>query len=73
MPTRINKPDSRFDTGHIILLIRARHGFTQKQLAKKTGLLQSSISRAEAYGCSLEYLYKIAEKTGDTITITLNN
>lgn len=49
-------------TGSAIMLIRAKAGVTQDQLAKKAKKYQSTISRAEAgSGCSFSYLNDLAK------------
>ena len=42
--------------------MRVAKGLSQIDLARKTGIKQASISRAEKNGCSLKFLNKIAKK-----------
>ncbi len=45
-------------------------GLTQEKLAKKMKVKQSSISRAEAYGCSMPFLVKACNACKIKLTIS---
>ncbi len=49
--------------------LRIGAGLTQKQMAKRTKIHQPSLARAEAYGCSMTMLAKIAKAVGKKIVI----
>lgn len=59
--------------GNLVTQIRYDKGWTQGQLGKKVGLHQPAIARIEGYGYvpSLKTLYKIADKCGYKLKVTL--
>lgn len=61
--------DTAFNVGRAVFFILMKSGLTQQQLSKKAGVLQSSISRAENYGCSFSFLDKLAKASGLKIEI----
>ena len=63
--------DTPFNTSRVVNEIRMRGSLTQKELAKKTGLLQSAISRIENEGCQLSTLNKIAKAEGFRLEIKI--
>ena len=56
-----------------IIKARTEQNMTQKELAQRTGLRQSNISRLESgnYNPSIEFLAKVAKGLGMTLHITL--
>jgi hypothetical protein len=50
-------------------IMRLNAGLTQVQMAKRTKIHQPSLARAEAYGCSITMLAKIAKAVGKKIVI----
>lgn len=65
--------DMAFHTATKAFTLRLNAGMTQNKLAKKTGLRQPSIARAEAYGCSIGTLAKIAKAVGKKIVIKIED
>jgi DNA-binding XRE family transcriptional regulator len=61
--------DIKFHSGRAVFFILMESELTQTQLAKKAGVLQSSISRAECEGCQLSFLNKLAKAAGLRIEI----
>lgn len=63
----------KLEIGYKIAQLRAKLGFTQKQLAEKIKTSQTVISRLESgdyWQCSLRTLEKIAFATGTHLDIT---
>ena len=56
-----------------IIKARTEQHITQKELAERTGLRQSNISRLESgnYNPSIEFLAKVAKGLGMTLHVTL--
>ena len=61
--------DINFNSGRAVFFILMQSGLTQQQLARKAGVLQSSVSRSENYGCQLSMLNKLAKAGGLRIEI----
>lgn len=55
------------EMGKIIVYARTVSNVTQKQLEKKSGVTQESISRAETKGCSVALAEKLLNSMGCTL------
>lgn len=58
------------DTAFALELMRAKEGISQKELAELINTRQESISRAESYGCSYEFLTRAAKAMGYILKIS---
>lgn len=64
----------RYETIEQIIKARKEQNITQSELAKRIGTQKSNISRLESgnYNPSLDFLVKVSEALGKTITIQLH-
>lgn len=64
----------RYEMISQLILARTKKGITQKQLAQRIGTKQSAIARLESGNAnpSLEFLEKIAEGMGYTLTVHIS-
>jgi len=69
-----NRLGPEYDIIEAIIRQRIKKGLTQKQLAKKIGTKQSSLSRLESgnYNPSLSFLKKVATALDSDLHITLS-
>ena len=64
----------RYEAIEQIIRARKEHNMTQAELAKRVGTQKSNISRLESgnYNPSLDFLAKVAESLGKSLSIQLN-
>lgn len=68
------KLQPRYETIAQIIRARKEQNMTQAELAKKVGTQKSNISRLESgnYNPSLDFLVKVAESLGKTLSVQLH-
>ena len=64
----------RYEAIEQIIKARKEQNITQAELAKRVGTQKSNISRLESgnYNPSLDFLIKVAESLGKTLSVQLN-
>ena len=63
--------DIKFQSAHVLQMLRIQHGLTQAKLARKMKAKQPAVARSEACGCSLDFLNRAAKAVGKKLTLLI--